>query len=46
MIYVIKERLKGEIMMNTCYNYIEEMTQDIKEYIKYEVVLSDFSDRD
>lgn len=33
-------------MMNTCYNYIEEMTKDIKEYIKYEVVLSDFSDRD
>lgn len=33
-------------MMNTCYNYIEEMTKDIKEYIKYEVTLSDYSNRE
>ncbi len=31
---------------NTDYNYMEAMTEDIKEYIKNEVTLSDYSDRD
>lgn len=36
-----------EIMTNTTdYNYMEAMTEDIKEYIKNEVTLSDYSDRD
>lgn len=30
---------------NTDYNYMEAMIEDIKEYIKYEVTLSDYSDR-
>lgn len=30
----------------TDYNYMEAMTEDIKEYIKNEVTLSDYSDRD
>lgn len=30
----------------TDYNYIEAMKEDIKEYIKNEVTLSDYSDRD
>lgn len=30
----------------TNYNYIEAMKEDIKEYIKNEVTLSDYSDRD
>lgn len=33
-------------MTNTDYNYMEAMTEDIKEYIKNEVTLSDYSDRD
>ena len=34
-------------MKNTTdYNYMEEMTEDIKEYIKNEITLSDYSDRD
>lgn len=34
-------------MTNTTdYNYMEAMTKDIKEYIKNEVTLSDYSDRD
>lgn len=34
-------------MTNTTdYNYMEAMTEDIKEYIKNEVTLSDYSDRD
>lgn len=34
-------------MTNTTdYNYMEAMTEDIKEYIKNEVTLSDFSDRE
>lgn len=34
-------------MTNTTdYNYMEAMTEDIKEYIKSEVTLSDYSDRD
>ncbi len=31
---------------NTDYNYMEAMTEDIKEYIQNEVTLSDYSDRD
>lgn len=31
---------------NTDYNYMEAMTEDIKEYINNEVTLSDYSDRD
>lgn len=30
----------------TDYNYMEAMTEDIKEYIKNEITLSDYSDRD
>lgn len=30
----------------TDYNYMEAMTEDIKEYIENEVTLSDYSDRD
>lgn len=30
----------------TNYNYIEAMKEDIKEYIKNEITLSDYSDRD
>lgn len=33
-------------MTNTDYNYITAMTEDIKEYIKNEVTLSDYSDRE
>lgn len=33
-------------MTNINYNYMEAMTEDIKEYIKNEVTLSDYSDRD
>ena len=34
-------------MTNTTdYNYMEAMTEDIREYIKNEVTLSDYSDRD
>ena len=34
-------------MKNTTdYNYMEAMTEDIKEYINNEVTLSDYSDRD
>lgn len=34
-------------MKNTTdYNYMEAMTEDIKEYIKNEITLSDFSDRE
>lgn len=34
-------------MTNTTdYNYMEAMTEDIKEYIKNEVTLSDYSNRD
>ncbi len=34
-------------MTNTTdYNYMEAMTKDIKEYIKNEITLSDYSDRD
>lgn len=34
-------------MTNTTdYNYMEAMAEDIKEYIKNEVTLSDYSDRD
>lgn len=34
-------------MTNTTdYNYMEAMTENIKEYIKNEVTLSDYSDRD
>ena len=32
-------------MTNTDYNYIAAMTEDIKEYIKNEISLSDYSDR-
>ena len=36
-----------KIMTNTTdYNYMEAMTEDIREYIKNEVTLSDYSDRD
>lgn len=31
---------------NTDYNYMKAMTEDIKEYIRNEVTLSDYSDRD
>lgn len=31
---------------NRDYDYMEAMTEDIKEYIKNEVTLSDYSDRD
>lgn len=31
---------------NTDYNYMEAMTEDVKEYIKNEITLSDFSDRE
>ena len=34
------------IMMNTDYNYLVAMTEDIKEYIKNEITLSDYSDRE
>lgn len=30
----------------TDYNYMEAMTEDIKEYIRNEVILSDYSDRE
>lgn len=33
-------------MTNTDYNYIAAITEDIKEYIKNEILLSDYSDRD
>ena len=33
-------------MMNTDYNYLVAMTEDIKEYIKNEITLSDYSDRE
>lgn len=34
-------------MKNTTdYNYMEAMTEDIKEYIKNEITLSDYSDRE
>lgn len=34
-------------MTNTTdYNYLEAMTEDIKVYIKNEITLSDYSDRD
>lgn len=36
-----------EIMKNTTdYNYMEAMTEDIREYINNEITLSDYSDRD
>lgn len=34
------------IMMNTDYNYLVAMTEDIKEYIKNEITLSDYSGRE
>lgn len=33
-------------MTNTTYNYMEAMTEDIRNYINDEVMLSDFSDRE
>lgn len=32
-------------MASTSYNYMEAMMEDVKEYIKNEITLSDFSDR-
>ena len=34
------------IMTNTNYNYLEAMTEDIKDYINNEIILSDFVNRD
>ena len=33
-------------MTNSNYNYMKAITEDIKEYIKNEISLSDYSDRD
>lgn len=33
-------------MANTNYNYLEAMTEDIKDYINSEITLSDYSDRE
>lgn len=38
--------IMGNTTNNTDYNYMKAMTEDIREYIKNEVTLSNFSDRE